>query len=98
MSPVINRSAGARIGFAVLPEYRGLGYGGILIDYIVFDRCEPFSKVVATTFQDNLVMYGMFCNRGFHVEGCFVGEEVHGSRYRNVVSMAKFNFDAESLQ
>lgn len=82
-----------QVGFAVLPEKQGLGYGGLLFDYVVFDKCVKYRKIEATVFQDNLIMYGMFSRRGFHVEGCFVGEERHGDYYRNVLSLAKFNED-----
>jgi RimJ/RimL family protein N-acetyltransferase len=78
-----------RLGFAVLPEFRGRGIGSEIVDFTL-ERCKNYSKVTATTFTDNITMLGMFLKRGFVIEGCFRNEERQDELYRHVVSLARY--------
>lgn len=78
-----------RVGFAILPEFRGRRLGSEMFDFIM-KKCDTFHKVTATTFTDNVVMLGMFLRRGFIVEGCFRDEEKQSNIYRHVLSLARY--------
>lgn len=80
-----------RLGFAVLPNYRGRGIGGELMAFIA-DRCITYyrySKLTATVFADNAIMLNMFLRREFVIEGCFVNEEILDNTSRHVLSLAR---------
>jgi RimJ/RimL family protein N-acetyltransferase len=78
-----------RIGFVVHPKFRGMGYGSIILNHIILERCKHYKKITATVFQDNLIMLGMFLRRNFIVEGCFQNEEFSNGGYRHVLSLAR---------
>jgi len=79
----------ARLGYAVLPEFRGKGFGGAMMDHTI-RQCKEFKKLTASVYMDNITMLGMFVKRGFIIEGCFVGEETYDNRPRHVVSLARY--------
>lgn len=86
----LHKSHVCRVGFAVLPEFQGQGYGSRMVDYVL-SQCEVFSKIVATVYFDNKTMLHMFLQRGFVIEGFFVDEERYDNQPRHVISLAKFN-------
>lgn len=78
-----------RVGFAILPEFRGRRLGSEMFDFIM-KKCDTFHKITATTFTDNIIMLGMFLRRGFIIEGCFRNEEIQNGIYRHVLSLARY--------
>ncbi len=84
----LRKSHIARLGFIVAPEYRGKGYGGIILDYLI-EKTSGYKKLTANVFRDNCVSLTTFLKRGFTIEGCFQKEELD-SVLRDVVALAKF--------
>ena len=80
----------ARIGFALLEEYRGRGLGSMMVDYVLGEM-RGKRKVEATVYSDNTAMLTIYFKRGFHVEGCFVDAERWDGQRRDVLSLARFN-------
>jgi len=80
----------ARIGLALLEEYRGKGLGSMMVDYVL-DEMSHKRKIEATVYSDNTAMLSIYFRRGFHVEGCFVDEERWDGVRRDVLSLARFN-------
>lgn len=80
----------ARLGFVILQEYRGKGYGGILLDYLI-ERSNSYKKVTANVFRDNCISLTTFLKRGFTIEGCFNKEELSDGVLRDAVALARFN-------
>jgi len=79
----------ARLGIAVLPEYRGKGIGTFLVTKLLAETAGR-EKWIATIFADNPASLAVFRKHGFIEEGTFVDEErwpVKGSR--DVISLAK---------
>lgn len=77
-----------KIGFIVLPEWRGQGYGtGLLVNAI--QQCRKYSKIVAHVYSDNLVMLGMFLRKGFVIEGFYRNEVIYNGQFRHVISLAR---------
>lgn len=78
----------ARLGFIVAPEYRGKGYGGTMLDYLI-EKTSGYKKITANVFRDNCISLTTFLKRGFTIEGCFQKEELDGV-LRDVIALAKF--------
>lgn len=80
----------ARIGFALLEEERGKGYGSMMVDFIL-RRTHNYRKIVASVYEDNASMLHIYHKRGFVDEGIFLKEEEWNGKFRTVLSLAKFN-------
>lgn len=78
-----------RLGFAVPLQYRGVGLGSAIVDYVI-KQCKSSEKLVAITFVDNTVMLLMLLRRGFVIEGHFRNEEILDGIKRHTISMARF--------
>lgn len=81
-----------RIGFALLEEYRGHGLGSMMVDYVLGEMRHK-RKIEATVYSDNTAMLTIYFKRGFHVEGCFVDAERWDKDRRDVLSLARFNYE-----
>jgi len=77
-----------KVGFIVLPEWRGKGYGGYLLRYVI-EKCRLYRKIVAHVYADNVVMLGMFLKQGFIIEGFYTNEVLLDKEFRHVVSLAR---------
>jgi RimJ/RimL family protein N-acetyltransferase len=85
-----HKSHVARLGIAVLPEYRGKGIGTFLVAKLL-DEIKDREKFVATVFADNPASLAVFKKCGFTTEGTFVDEERWPDRgSRAVISLAKW--------
>lgn len=78
-------------GIAVLREYRGIGIGNAIMDYVIsWAKARNYEKISLTVFSTNAPAIDLYKKFGFNVEGVKKKEFKIEGKYVDEICMGKF--------
>ena len=79
------------LGMAILSQFRGIGVGNAMMDYMVdWARKKGYDKISLSVFSSNKPAINLYKKFGFEIEGVKKKEFMVEGRYVDEVCMGKF--------